>query len=406
MVKPASNRSCDRTSVWRDVAIIGGGVAGSAAAIRLRQHGVNVTLIEQAIFPRHKVCGCCIGGAGLALLRHLHCDGAVRRSARSIRRWHGSIDGRSIHVPLRDNIAVSRESLDCILIDAAKRWGTDVIQPATAAIGSATSNAIHVTISQRTDRGLVETSRSFDGVIVAAGLSPTKLGDVLPWIDPPHGPFGVSFLIEDALNFPDDQISMVCDQDGYVGLVLLEDGRLDVAAALPSGREATQRGKPTERVAAILARSADVSSAPWFNETSIRSATDVRTTPPLRRSRKAGQGRIMAIGDAAGYVEPFTGEGMTWAMAGGIGAADWIAKSQSSANQVGDRWTAELRRLLRRQRRECSLVSSALKNTVTRRVIGSVLSRFPRAANPVLSHLDRAIPFDSLPSVIEINTPS
>lgn len=393
---------------WRDVAVIGGGVAGTAAAIRLRRHGVDVTVIERAVFPRHKVCGCCIGGAGLDVLGHLGCDGQVRNVARSLDRWMGSIGGHAIDVQLSDNIAISRESLDVILIEEAIRLGASVRQPAVGSIGRSTKDGIEVFIKGSDGEG---SARWFDGVVFAGGLtssSPScgKLSDALPWITKPHGPFGVSYLVDDVSGFPDDAVMMVCDHDGYVGLVRLEDGRIDVAAALRSGRAASLRGKPAERIAAILSCSSSIASSTWFDEAPFRSANEVRTTAPLRRSRVAASGRVLAIGDAAGYVEPFTGEGMTWAMAGGIGVADWIAGSRCPADRVSQGWTNALTKLLRRQRRECRMVSSALTYPVTRGLIGAVLSKYPAAARPVLSHLGQPIRFPPVPSASRVEPSS
>ena len=102
-------------------------------------------------------------------------------------------------------------------------------------------------------------------------------------------------------------IYMVCNHDGYVGLVQLENGKVDVAAAIrSSGGDGASLLERLQRM---------------INETPLRElelspvgGSRIMTTPRLRRSRVAGCGRLLAIGDAAGYVEPFTGEGMTWAM--------------------------------------------------------------------------------------------
>lgn len=53
------------------ILVIGGGIAGASCALRLRQHGIDVLVAEKVAFPRAKVCGCCIGGAGLASLEQL-----------------------------------------------------------------------------------------------------------------------------------------------------------------------------------------------------------------------------------------------------------------------------------------------------------------------------------------------
>ncbi|MFG0254247.1 MAG: NAD(P)/FAD-dependent oxidoreductase, partial [Rhodopirellula sp. JB053] len=175
---------------------------------------------------------------------------------------------------------------------------------------------------------------------------------MLPWIDPPHGPLGIAAHLRPddplakKLSLPSGEIHMVCGDDGYVGLVRLPNGVIDIAAALRSQRQrrdASDRGalKPNQnpslvdRLAGLLSRHPLMSSdqgdgdavmkslEQWLNERATR-----MTAPPLRRRRVPGDGRVVAIGDCAGYVEPMTGEGMTWGIESGIAMADlWNQRS-------------------------------------------------------------------------------
>ena len=54
-----------------DVVVIGAGPAGSSAAIAAARAGGRVLLAERSCFPRTKVCGCCLGPAGVAALGRL-----------------------------------------------------------------------------------------------------------------------------------------------------------------------------------------------------------------------------------------------------------------------------------------------------------------------------------------------
>ena len=64
-----------------DVAIVGAGPAGSAAAILLARAGWSVALVERQRFPRRKVCGECIAASNLALLDALGVGAEVERLA-------------------------------------------------------------------------------------------------------------------------------------------------------------------------------------------------------------------------------------------------------------------------------------------------------------------------------------
>ena len=221
-------------------------------------------------------------------------------------------------------------------------------------------------------------------MVVASGLNSGGYQDILPWSERPNGPFGVSWTA-DSDSITPGVIYMACDNDGYVGLVKLENGRIDIAAALASGSGAATGGAPVARVEAILSRSE-------FPKWSFHNPSQVLATPPLRRSRVAGNGRVLAIGDAAGYVEPFTGEGMTWAMQSGIAAADQIASvfeasTTTEISQVGDHWDRHLQKLLKSKKRTCRIVTSALRRPIARQAAGQVLSRWPRLAKPLLQKL-------------------
>ncbi|MEM8668573.1 MAG: NAD(P)/FAD-dependent oxidoreductase [Planctomycetota bacterium] len=360
----------------RSVLIVGGGIAGSVCAIRLRQLGVDVTLAEKETFPRSKVCGCCLGGAGLQAFDGIGLrEWLIERGVKT-NRWKSSLGKQMVELDLPDGVAVSRQTLDTDLLDHARSLNARVLQPCRISMGRHDQTTTNVTLHQDGQR----TQSRFGLIIMAGGLNSADLNRMLPWQRSPHGPFGTSFQaridgIEPAV------IYMACDDDGYVGLVKLEDGRVDVAAALTSGSEAAGGGSPRQRVDAILKRS-------HFERWKIEEESAVMTTPPLRRSRAAGAGRLLAIGDAAGYVEPFTGEGMTWAAESAIAAADFIA-SQNDWSDLGDRWNHQSRSLLRRKKLACRAITTTLRSASVRRFAGVLLSQWPSLAHPLVQSLNR-----------------
>ncbi len=283
--------------------------------------------------------------------------------------------GQRITVELPCGIAVSREALDTRLIAAASDAGADVFMPCKATVQSVEED--HVAVTLGTSGG--QQARQFAAVVIAAGLNASGLQGILPWTEMPNGPFGVSLTASSDAIEP-GVIYMACDDDGYVGLVRLENDRVDIAAAIASGSNAASLGSPQQRVQAILSRS-------QFPAWTFRDHSPLMTTPPLRRTRLAGSGRVMAIGDAAGYVEPFTGEGMTWAMQSGIAAADLIAASIDDLSAVGPTWDRQLRRLLRRKKLACRTVTGVLRSPLARRVVARSLASWPGLANPLIRSL-------------------
>src|SRR5262249_9198733 len=117
-------------------------------------------------------------------------------------------------------------------------------------------------------------------------------------------------------------VYMACGRAGYVGLVRLEDGRLDVACALDVA--AVKAAGGIETVAAGVLRG--VGWPVWGQAPQL----GWKGTVPLYRagSQRAGH-RVFALGDAAGYIEPFTGEGIAWALASGEAVAALAAEASS-----------------------------------------------------------------------------
>lgn len=115
-----------------DVAVVGGGPAGAAAAIELRRGGRSVTLVDKACFPRDKICGDGLTTGALRMLERLGLDPGTVAS------WQDVADvvvtspsGRSVTFPLPRGQgtygAVARRfDLDAALLDVARSAGAEV----------------------------------------------------------------------------------------------------------------------------------------------------------------------------------------------------------------------------------------------------------------------------------------
>ncbi|HXH63279.1 MAG TPA: tryptophan 7-halogenase, partial [Gemmatimonadales bacterium] len=116
-----------------DVLVVGGGPAGSAAALRLAMLGCSVLLVERSAFPRPHV------GESLSPGVWVHFDrldiseriegAGFRRSFDTLLRW----DGETSRVRAgRPSLIVDRARFDALMLDAARKAGAEVAQPASA----------------------------------------------------------------------------------------------------------------------------------------------------------------------------------------------------------------------------------------------------------------------------------
>jgi flavin-dependent dehydrogenase len=358
-----------------DVAIIGGGPAGASAAIRLAGAGLRIVLVDHARFPRSKVCGCCINDAALGLLSELGVAGEVRAAgAAPLHSLHLSAGRRSIRVATRPGAALSRSALDCVLTSEAERRGVTFVHGVSARVepGGVPSGRIIVLAGAGSTHRLRARA-----VIVADGLGGSALRgfpEMAPIIAG-SSRIGVGAQAPDSSLCEAGTVRMCCAGEGYVGLVRLEGGCVDIAAALNPGR-VRALGGPAVAVARILERNGvrlDTSELRW------------RGTPALTRRRAIVEVEsLFVIGDAAGYVEPFTGEGISWAIWSGIAAADCVGRLLRGGYEAGS-WTAARADALRSRQRACWVVSTLLRSPGVLAAALAVASTAPALVKHVAS---------------------
>jgi len=177
-------------------------------------------------------------------------------------------------------------------------------------------------------------------------------------------------------------LHMAVGHSGYVGLVRDEEGALTVAAAVDPA--ALRAGSPAEAVARILEECG-------LPELEVEPSRGWRGTPPLTCSASAvGRERLFRLGDAAGYVEPFTGEGMCWALAGArvvaelahAGAAGWRSELLSE-------WTKHHRAGVVRSQRLCRRLASGLRRPRLVSAAITALKLAPALASPFVHRAGR-----------------
>lgn len=327
-----------------DVAVIGAGPAGSCAAIAALRAGARTALIERMAFPRAKTCGCCLTRRAVDALDRLGVAG-VLAGARTLRRVELSHGARMVTLAIGESLAIGRDVLDQRLATIARDLGCTHLEQTGARIdldGSVwlESSGVSRRIRART-------------TIIADGIAGTALDgrEEFGWRVSRRSRMGFGAVVPaGSVDCPEHGIGMHVARGGYIGVVRLPDGSIDVAAAVTPARLREHRD-PASCAITMLGAAAR-------SEEALRSAR-WRGTPLLtrRRRRIAAPGLIVA-GDAAGYVEPFTGEGMTWAILTGEAAGSAAARDRDAWRS----WPAAHAGITRGPRLRCSMIALALRS--------------------------------------------
>jgi len=289
-----------------DVAIAGGGPAGSTCAAFCASAGLRTLLLERERFPREKVCGDCVNPACWPVLERLNLRQRVQLLPHAILEAVDfiAIDGQSVHVDLpsgeKSEIAVKRSLFDDLLLGRARDLGAEV-RDATmvSAIGKTSSRSWRITAG--------ETDFEAHVLIAADGRNSTvaRICNLLPRSQRER------IALQTHIALPPDFGNRVVLQflkQGYSGQAPVNENELNLClVAKPRDIEALKEW--------ALQRFGVAPDHPW------------RTITPLTRSPlPPAHENLFLIGDAARVVEPFTGEGIYYAIRSGELAARAIVK--------------------------------------------------------------------------------
>ncbi|MFA9477392.1 NAD(P)/FAD-dependent oxidoreductase [Phycisphaerales bacterium AB-hyl4] len=364
-----------------DIAIIGAGPAGAMSAYRCAQHGAAVLLVDKARFPRAKTCGGCLGGEAIGVLEraglatvHRSCDAQPLHALRL------ATAGRSANVPLAGGFAVSRRRFDHALVQTAVAAGVTFHDDTNAVV----SHDNRVMLRHRGDGNNGGASRQVHArvLMVADGIAGTCLADRpgFDWHVARRARVGFGAVLPGVgSGYEPGVIHMAVGRAGYVGVVEVEGGQLDIAAAVDA--RAMQQLCGPAATAARLLHDAGLPAIDGLNDASWRG------TPWLtRHRRRVADDGLLLIGDATGYVEPFTGEGIGWALCSAE-AATPLALNAIAKPAMAHRWTKHHRQLFAARHRRCRLIATLLRRPALMRLAVALLDQRPALAHPITRRL-------------------
>ncbi|MFB3815695.1 MAG: NAD(P)/FAD-dependent oxidoreductase [Terriglobales bacterium] len=292
-----------------DLIIIGAGPAGTAAALTAATFGVSperILLLEQGRFPRDKVCGEFVSGEALGLLASLLEDDAVLvERALRIERARLFFGERHVEFALPTAAAsIPRYNLDSALWHAAKRRGIHCRSQARVLqlLRNGGTFAVHTPIEVFDTRSVIDAAGRWSKLQAQANARPANGGD---WI-------GLKAHFHSRANPSTD---LYFFDGGYCGVQPVSADKVNVCAMVRGDRAV--RLEQVFALHPLLHRR----SRAWTQ------ATDTVATAPLRfLSPKAVRRDVLCAGDAAGFIDPFAGEGISLALRSGELAGAALAR--------------------------------------------------------------------------------
>ena len=363
----------------RNIAVIGGGPAGSVAAIRLARLGHHVTLFEKSKFPRDKVCGECLSATGIAVLARLGLSQAMRdalKPAVLTRAMAVAADGSSMVTELPERMwGATRAAMDQWLAARAQQAGATILWNTTGP--DIRSASVPVMPHEQAAHETGGRPGQFDVMIVSDGR-----GGSLARAEP-TGDFGIKAHFRDV-DAARDTIELVAlAGGGYAGLAPVNGNLWNAAWSVPGRRLRRHAGD----IEALFREAIDGSRhlRKCFARAS-RVGEWLACPLPRHAVRREWPRNVIPVGNAAAALEPVGGEGMGLAMRSAEMAAEAIDAAAAADRDID---AIALRRafdrLWRTRRAGCRAAAIALAHPLAGPITVELARRLPGLARAGLA---------------------
>jgi flavin-dependent dehydrogenase len=376
-----------------DALIVGGGPAGSAAAILLARAGWRVAVIEKSAFPRQKVCGEFISATTWPLLRELGVADVLKARAGPIVRRVGLFAGEAQFTvpmaPLQNGEdggrAVFREHLDAVLLESARQAGAMVWQPWVLAGFALHRDGYWCRISERGTRR----SQALHVPLLIAAHGSWESGP-LPtqrFRKPAHASdllaFKTRFM---GSGLGEDLMPLIAFPGGYGGMVHTGNGAISLSCCIRRDRLTACRlqhrypiagasvlahiSAACDGVAAVLANA--IPEVGWLAAGPIRTGL-----------RNFGRDGIFNVGNAAAEAHPIVAEGISMAIQSAmLLSRQLIARGHpprtwALLSAVRRDYARDWRRNFSRRLHVAALAAHVFMRPATTRAATALVNRFP-----------------------------
>ncbi len=356
-----------------DAVVVGAGPAGSAAAALLADRGRAVLLLEKDLFPRHKVCGEFLSADALPSLERIGAREAVLR-ATAERMTRGALHlagGTTIpfHLPA-PAVGISRFLLDDLLARRAREVGADVrfgcrVLAARPRAGNGFAvRFLHRGVEREAEaRAVIGAWGRWDALDRA--LDRGFLGRRSRFL-------GWSRDYAAGTAFLEGEVHLYLFAGGYCGLSRVEEGAVNLAGVVSEG--AWKRAGGGWSGVLERARRANAALDGDLAKLTPGPIGFLGTGPVFFTAKPPTENGILMAGDAAGVIDPFSGEGQAAALGSGILAAE-IAERRLSGELSRDQCARVYAAAWRRRFTRRFAWSAMFRRLILNRRIGAVAGR-------------------------------
>jgi flavin-dependent dehydrogenase len=358
-----------------DLIVIGGGPAGCAAAITAARTGGSVLLLERARFPRHKVCGEFVSAESLGLLQTLLASAhrSLIDKAPRIARSRIFVDAAELHAEITPPAAsITRFDLDAALWDSCAHAGVECRADCTVqAVEGTGPFRVTTPVESFESRALINATGRWSNLTSSATrarVNPRGTNKE-PWI-------GVKAHFREASIPVPPSVDLYFFDGGYCGVQPVSEsqngsGMVVNACAMVRADVATDLSEVLKLHPALRERSRNWE--PLMDP--------VSTSPLVFHPPEPAQSGMFQVGDAATFVDPFIGDGISLALRSGDLAAECLSpffrnerSFESAAADYSRRYQTRLAPVFR--------ASSRLRNLlrwpgVVRKPVLSLLEKTP-----------------------------